>query len=309
MVRRPAGHRAARPACPRRSARCRTGRVPRSVTRPRRRPGAASSRRRARGRPPRSAGAWLLRVRRVQGEAAPRGEVGLAVGGQLVVPLLPHQLDQLGAHRDVDRLGARRAPRCCRCSTSPGRDRRGPSRAGRTRAMTTTSTSVPSPPVDPLEGPPDRQLPADVRLGLEEVPPGAQREAVQGAPLAAGEAGPVGEDAGAVDDPGLARPLLVLLGPVLGVVVLPRLRGELLDEASSPASRRPCRRSARRGCSTRRRRAGRRRCPGSRCRRCTSSSTSARSGRSGTPARRPRGRGTRPTRGESPGEPRARHTA
>ena len=47
-----------------------------------------------------------LRVGRVQREAAAGRRGAPRPGGQLVVPLLAHQLDQLGAHRDVDRLGA-----------------------------------------------------------------------------------------------------------------------------------------------------------------------------------------------------------
>ena len=73
------------------------------------------------------------RVTRGAARAASRErEVRLAVVDQLVVGLLAHQLDQLGAVADVDRLRRRRAPRCCRCSTSRGRGRPDPSRAGRT---------------------------------------------------------------------------------------------------------------------------------------------------------------------------------
>ena len=86
-------------------------------------------------------------------------------------------------------------------------------------------------------------------------------------------------------------------GPPRGAARRPR---RARSTAARPASRRPCRRSGRPGCSSRRR-AGRRRCPGSRCRRCRSSARSARSGRSGRPARHRPGRGTRPTRGEVQG--------
>ena len=57
-------------------------------------------------------------------------------------------------------------------------------------------------PVDPLLGAPHRQLPADVRLGLQRVQAGTLGQAVQGAAGAAGEARPVEEDAGAVDGAG-----------------------------------------------------------------------------------------------------------
>ena len=119
------------------------------------------------------------------------------------------------------------------------------------------------------------QLPADVRLGLQRVTSGPQRERVQRAARAAGEARPVEEDARAVDDAGLALAVVVVLdacrrAPL--VAELPVLPRELASRSGGPASRRPGRRSARRACSSRRR-AGRRRRRGSPGRRCTSSAT------------------------------------
>ena len=60
-------------------------------------------------------------------------EVGLAAQHELGVARLAHQRGELGAVAAVDRLGARRAPRCSTSSTSRGRGRRAPSRGGRTR--------------------------------------------------------------------------------------------------------------------------------------------------------------------------------
>ena len=138
---------------------------------------------------------------------------------------------------------------------------------------------------------------------------------MQRAAVAAGEVARVVEDAGAVDDPGLPLALVVGLGPALAGdlaaladglgSVLPALVVERsthsatrssssLSEKCAPRVQQP---------DVRRRR---RRCPGSRCRRCTSSWRSARSGRSGTPGRRRQGPGTRSRRGERRDRPRAR---
>ena len=170
-------------------------------------------------------------------------------------------------------------------------------------------------PLDVAERTPQRQLPAHVRLGLDEVHVLVQGERVQRAAVAAREVAGVVEDAGAAGDPGLALALVVGLDPAgaLDLAALVQRLGaalpggvvEPVDPARRPASRRPCRRSARRACSSRRR-GPRRRCRGSRCRRCRSSSRSARSGRSGTPARRRSGPGTRSRRGERRDRPRAR---
>ena len=76
---------------------------------------------------------WSARVGRVEGERRAGAHVRLAVADQLVVRRASHQLDELGLVGDVDAARARRAPRCCRSSTSRGRGRPGPSRGGRTR--------------------------------------------------------------------------------------------------------------------------------------------------------------------------------
>ena len=96
----------------------------------------------------------------------------------------------------------RRAPRCCPCSTSPGRGRPAPQPRRSYSPIETTSTSVPS----------GRSTRSYVRrigscqhtsgLVSQRVPPAAQRQRVQRAAGAAGEAGPVEEDAGAVDHAG-----------------------------------------------------------------------------------------------------------
>ena len=110
---------------------------------------------------------------------------------------------------------------------------------------------------------------------------------MQGAAGAAGEAGPVEEDAGALVHAGLAVAVVVGLDPALrraGLAVLPVLVGELVDPRAAT------RFSSSVVGEVRAERAAavvgpvRRRCPGSRGRRCRSSSRSARSGRSGTPA-------------------------
>ena len=127
-------------------------------------------------------------------------------------------------------------------------------------------------PLDGAEGAPDRQLPADVGLGLERVAPLLQRQRVQrAARRRLAKSATVVEDAGrlavVLDDPGLARALVVGLDPVgfrtrPAVTELPVVRVELLDVRRRPASRRPCRRSARPACSSRSSGAPRR-CPGS----------------------------------------------
>ena len=90
-----------------------------------------------------------------------------------------------------------------------------------------------------------RQLPAHVGLGLHEAASLVEGEQVQGAPGAGREAGSVEEDAGAVDDPGLAGGLLTLghgvgtleLDPaaLLGrLLVLPLLGAQLADGLADP---------------------------------------------------------------------------
>ena len=179
---------------------------------------------------------------------------GLQCDHQLVVRGVAHELAQLRA-RWTRRPGRRRrGPRCCRCSTSRGRGRPAPHPRRSYSPIVTTSTSVPSGRVDLVVGAPDRQLPAHVGLGLDEVPPVSQREAVERAAGAAREPGPVEEHAGTVDDPGLACTLLVLLRPTfLRPSCCCQTSGSsCVDERLGRASRRPCRRSARRACSSRR---------------------------------------------------------
>ena len=92
---------------------------------------------------------------------------------------------------------------------------------------------------------PHRQLPADVGLGLQEVPALAERQQVQRAALAGRESGSVQEDAGAVDHPGLAPGQLALrdvvrvleLDPAAGLgrtLVLPLAALELLGRPGHP---------------------------------------------------------------------------
>src|SRR5581483_2590349 len=93
--------------------------------------------------------------------------------------------------------------------------------------------------LDGTERPPQRQLPAHVRLRLDMLSALLDRQHVQRAAGAAREAGPVGEDAAlfAADlmGPGLALPVVVELDPVLLLhratrVELPVLGRELGDE-------------------------------------------------------------------------------
>ncbi len=229
----------------------------------------------------------------------------LAQLGELGVALLAHQLDQLRPVGRVDRLA--RAVRGGRRGAPPVQVMAaGPPAAPVVLADRHLQHLRVVRPVDPVVGAPDRQLPADVRLGLQRLAALAQRQHVQRAARAGGEAGAVVEDARALPAPGLPLAVLVLLGPArLGadVVELPQRRASAVPRARRPASRRPRRRSARPACSSRRP-PGRPGCPGSRCRRCRSSARSARSGRSGRPAPRRPGPGTRPRRGRSRARPR-----
>ena len=140
-----------------------------------------------------SASSTLAELQRRRGSAGwiassgARREVRLAVADQLVVRRLAHQRDQLGPVGDVDRL--RRDVRLGVARAVPVQvvAARAPAAAvvladgdlGVRRAVG---------PLDVAEGTPDRQLPAHVRLGLERVHALAQRQAVQGAARAAGEA-------------------------------------------------------------------------------------------------------------------------
>ena len=136
------------------------------------------------------------RVGRVQRERRARAQVGLAAAGQHVVRRLAHQLDQLGGVGQVDRLDA-------------------DVRLGVAGAVPVevVAAGTPAAPVvladrhldvgrvvgalDVAERTPDRQLPAHVRLGLDEVHALAAAPAVQRAAVAALEAAAVEEDAGA----------------------------------------------------------------------------------------------------------------
>ena len=140
-------------------------------------------------------------------------EVRLAAQHELGVALFAHERGELGAVAAVDRLGA---------DVRLG--------VGRAVPVEVVATGAPAATVvlgdghlevrgvvGALDGavrPADRQLPADVGLGLVRRAAGEHRVLVQGAPGAGGEAGPVEEDAGAVDHLGLAG-VVLLLGPRL----------------------------------------------------------------------------------------------
>ncbi|CAM5687871.1 hypothetical protein STENM223S_09864 [Streptomyces tendae] len=165
-------------------------------------------------------------------DAAPQRQLRrqplLAQLDQPVVPRLAHQLDQLRPVRDVHRLA--RAVR-----------------RGRRRAppVQVVAAGAPAPPVvladrhlehprvvgpvDPLVRTPDRELPADVRLGLQRFAALLEGEDVQGAAHAALEARTVLEDARPLERAGLPLAVLVLGDPpVAGAlrVVLPDVRRE-----------------------------------------------------------------------------------
>ena len=99
-------------------------------------------------------------------------------------------------------------------------------------------------PFHPLLGAPYRKLPAHFRLRLYRMPPGAQRERVQGAAEAAGKSLPVGKNACAIDDSGASTVRIVtdavvledLQLAVLGdshVAQLPICCGELAGNSSN----------------------------------------------------------------------------
>src|SRR3954462_9588683 len=148
------------------------------------------------------------RRRGVQREGRTRAQMGLAPGGQYVVPGLSHQRDQLGGAGLVDGLGA---------DVRLGVARAVPVEV--VPAGTPTATVVladrdlgvggPVRALDVAEGTTQRELPAHVRLGLHEVHALAQGQPVQGAPVPARELTRVVEDAGSLDDPGLALALVV----------------------------------------------------------------------------------------------------
>ncbi len=182
---------------------------------------------------------------------------GLAVPHQFGVALLAHQLGQLGGGRT--RTPARRAP-CAEVADVHHQCRSWPPGPQPRRSYSPIDDQEHARvvgPVDPVVRPPDRQLPAHVRLGLQRLAALPQRQDVQRAARAAREARPVLEDAGAVDGPGLPLAVLVVLGDP-AVRACPRawcchdVRREPRDVPRRPASRRPRRRSARPACSSRR---------------------------------------------------------
>ncbi|CAM5383565.1 hypothetical protein SFUMM280S_09049 [Streptomyces fumanus] len=175
------------------------------------------------------------RISRMRGQHRKlTGQPLLAQLGQPVVPGLAHQLGQLGPVGDVHRLaravrrGRRRAPPVQVVAARP------PAAAVVLTDRHLEHARVVGP-VDPLVRPPDRQLPAHVRLGLQRLAALPQRQDVQRAAGAAGEAGPVLEDARPLERAGLAGTLLVLRHPAvhraLGVV-LPDVRGEPVATSS-----------------------------------------------------------------------------
>src|SRR3954447_1942532 len=174
------------------------------------------------------------RIRRVQRQTGPRGQVGLAVADQFVVRRLTHQLDQLGTVAEVDRLvGDVRlgVPRAVPVQVVP---------AGTpTTAVVLTDRHLgvlrAVRRVDLAERAADRQLPAHVRLGLQRAALAPQRQCVQRAALSSRETGLVEEDARAFMDGGLAVTLVVgvhprVPGPGARVEELPLLAVEELDE-------------------------------------------------------------------------------
>src|SRR6185312_7990638 len=176
---------------------------------------------------------------RVRGDEA-GGDAGRAERGQLLVRGLAEQRDELRPVGDVQALAAdvrvrrRGAPPVQVVpALAPGPavklGDRGDQHLASVRALYPVLLAA------------DGQLPADVRLGLQRVPAGAQGQRVQGAALAAGEAGPVEEQAGAVDGPGPPAPVVVADGvphgdPALGadLVELPVGRRQLLRGAVDP---------------------------------------------------------------------------
>ena len=152
--------------------------------------------------------------RRVQRERRARAQVGFARRRQHVVRRLAHQCDQLGRVGEVDRLDAdvglgvaRAVPVEVVAAGAPA--------AAVVLADADLEVGRAVGPLDVAEGAPDRQLPAHVGLGLDEVHVLVQGERVQRAAVAALEVAGVVEDAGAADDAGLALALVVGLDPAL----------------------------------------------------------------------------------------------
>ncbi len=168
------------------------------------------------------------------------GEVPLGADRELLVGRLAHELDELGAVGAVDglapdvRLGVAGAvpvevvPAGAPAAPVVLRDRH--LEVARVVGQ-----------LDRAEGAPQRQLPAHVGLECVRLHPREHGVLVQRTPVSGGEAGTVEEDAGAVDDAGLAGAVL-LLGPVVATaggradgVVLPLVLAELGHGAEPPA--------------------------------------------------------------------------
>ena len=94
----------------------------------------------------------------------------------------------------------RRTPRATRCTTSGSRRRPRPSRGASTPAAVSHVAVLVGRVLEP-----HRHLPAHVGLPVERPLAGLEGGDVQGAPGAAGEPGPVEEDAGVVDEAGHRR--------------------------------------------------------------------------------------------------------
>ena len=155
--------------------------------------------------------------------------MGLAVLHQDGVGLLAHELDELIAVGDVDGLGGDVGLGVAAAIPIEVVAARAPAAAIELRDGDQLHLGVVRA-LDLVVGAADRQLPADIGLGLDEGDALAQREAVKGAALAALEAGPVEEDAATVDYARLALAIPGLDGRALAVadvVELPVLPIEL----------------------------------------------------------------------------------
>ncbi|GAA2413423.1 hypothetical protein GCM10010420_48710 [Streptomyces glaucosporus] len=153
------------------------------------------------------------RVRRVgDGQQRSGRQPLLAQPGQPLVPRRAHQLRQLRPVRHVHRLaglvGGRRAgaPPVEVVSARPPA-------AAVVLADRDVQLLLAVRQLHPLERPPDRQLPAHVRLGLQRLAALPQRHRVQRAARAGREAGTVEEDARTLVEPRLPLAVLVHLDP------------------------------------------------------------------------------------------------
>lgn len=169
----------------------------------------------------------------MRSRAVATGQTVFTEPAQFGVGGLTHQFDQLVPVAEVDRLGADVSLGVCGAvpvEVVPA------SPPASTLVLADHDLEILSAvgALDVAVGAPDRQLPANIRLGLHDADATVDGKFVQRTTGARRKARPVQENAGTVDDLGLSAAVLVLLGDLLGAVELPVIGAEFFGPLLDP---------------------------------------------------------------------------